>query len=503
LSVRKIIAPDDHTDAETARRIEGESLARWLKESVLGKAQILNARGETVYAQSKDVAILMRKLTDIHDYLEPLRRQAVRYVVEGERHFYAAKEIVDAVNLLRAVENPYDSLALVGVLRSPLGGLTDLQIYQLHQQNLLDYRHSAKLPNENFPATLSQLYQALTILNSETRTLPIGAAVDRVFSTLPVELLAACHFHGELAVANLAKLRQQADQLGRAGLTTLKAAIRQLEQRVLDVKDEGESVLAEENLDAVRIMSIHKAKGLEFPIVILAGCQSGIEGRHSGEAESTFDWSTGLTGTRIGQTADLAGLYIAEKNRLRFAEEQKRLLYVAMTRAREHLVISCAPSNRRSGGSFLSMLDETLNDSISGAEASSAVALGKGRVEIEVVNQGLSAPSHAPSKPKRSKKKPNWKLFVDGWVRRTEICEKAQQTTPFLTPTLLKRQEEAITEAGDKLSIQAPRKTPALVIGDLTHRFLQNWQFGSETGNLDKQLRSFIDGALPVEFIPD
>ena len=148
LSVRKIIAPEDQTDAETARRIEGESLARWLKELVLGKAQILNARGETVHAQPKDVAILMRKLTDIHDYLEPFRRQGIRYVVEGERHFYAAKEIIDAVNLLRAVENPYDRLALVGVLRSPLGGLTDLQIYQLHRQNRLDYRDSAKLDEQ-------------------------------------------------------------------------------------------------------------------------------------------------------------------------------------------------------------------------------------------------------------------------------------------------------------------------------------------------------------------
>ena len=494
--------PDDQTDAETARRIEGESLARWLKESVLGKAQILNTRGETVYAQPKDVAILMRKLTDIHDYLEPFRRQGIRYVVEGERHFYAAKEIIDAVNLLRAVENPHDRMALVGVLRSPLGGLTDLQIYHLHRQNLLDYRDSAKLDKE-FPATLTQLYQTLTKLNVETRTLPIGAAVDRIFSTLPVELLAACHFHGEQAVANLAKLRQQAEQLGREGLTTLKAAIRQLEQRVLNVKDEGESVLAEENLDAVRIMSIHKAKGLEFPLVILAGCQTGIEGRHSNEAESTFDWSTGLTGTRIGQTADLAGLYIAEKNRLRNAEEQKRLLYVAMTRAREHLVISCAPANRRSGGSFQAMLDTTLGDSIAGAESSTRVALGKGKVEIEVVNQSLSAPSHAPAKAKRSKKKPNWNPYIETWARRTEIFETAQQTTPFLTPTLLKRQEEASSEAGDKLSIQAPRKTPALVVGDLTHRFLQTWQFDGERENLDEQLRSFIDGALPAEFVSD
>ena len=114
---------------------------------------------------------------------------------------------------------------------------------------------------------------------------------------------------------------------------------------MLDVKDEGESVLAEENLDAVRIMSIHKAKGLEFPIVILAGCQTGIEGRRNADAEAMFDWSTGLTGLRIGSIADLAGLYIAEKTRLRSAEEQKRLLYVAMTRARENLIVSCAPSS--------------------------------------------------------------------------------------------------------------------------------------------------------------
>ncbi len=207
-------------------------------------------------------------------------------------------------------------------------------------------------------------------MNVETRTLPIGAAVTHVFGVLPVELLAACTFHGEQAVANLAKLKQQAELLGAEGLTTFKEAIRQLERRVLDVKEEGESVLAEESVDAVRMMSIHKAKGLEFPIVILAGCQTGTEGRRSSDAESLFDWSTGLTGLRIGQITDLAGLYIAEKTRLRNAEEQKRLLYVAMTRARENLIISCAPSNRHSSGSFLAMLDETLNDAIVDADAS-------------------------------------------------------------------------------------------------------------------------------------
>ncbi|MBM2803467.1 MAG: uncharacterized protein HW419_1360 [Deltaproteobacteria bacterium] len=498
VAVRKIVTAKE-INAESARRLEGESLARWLKEAVLDKTRILNAGGESVYVQAKDIAILFRKLTDIHDYLEPFRRQGIRYVVEGERHFYAAKEIIDAVNLLRAVENPFDRLALVGVLRSPLGGLSDQQIYELHRQNLLDYRAAAKLGKKDFPPTLAQLYQALAQLNVETRTLPIGAAAAHVFAVLPVEILAACHFHGEQAVANLAKLKQQAEQLGAEGLTTLKEAIRQLERRVLEVKEEGESVLAEENLDAVRIMSIHKAKGLEFPVVILAGCQTGTEGRHSSDAASLFDWSTGLTGLRIGRITDLAGLYISEQSKLRNAEEEKRLLYVAMTRARENLIISCAPSNRRSSGSFLSMLDDTLNDTIANADASKSVAVGNGKVEIEVVTDNLSAPSRTNSKTKRAKKKPNWQPFVDTWARRTTAYEKAQQTAPFLTPTSLKRQEKTATEAGDTVS-RIDRQTPALVIGDLAHRFLQNWRFAEETKNFGGQLQKFIDQALAQEF---
>jgi ATP-dependent helicase/nuclease subunit A len=499
LAVRKIVT-DREIDAETARHLEGASLARWLKEQVIGKAPILNPRGERVLAQAKDIAILLRKLTDIHDYLEPLRRRGIRYVVEGERHFYAAKEIIDAVNLLRAIDNPHDRLALIGVLRSPLGGLTDQQIYDLHRQNLLDYRAGSKLGGKEFPPALAHLYNACERLHEETRTLSIGAAVTRVFDRLPVEILAACYFHGEQAVANLQKLVQQSALLGGQGWVTLKEAIRQLERRVLEVKDEGESALAEENLDAVRIMSIHKAKGLEFPIVILAGCQSGIEGNRNADAEAMFDWSTGLMGFRIGSISDLAGVYIAEKFRRRSSEEQKRLLYVAMTRAREHLIISCAPSSRRANGSFLSMLDHTVNDAICGATSSQVVTLGSGTVAIDVVSESLTAPGKTNAKLTVAKKQSDWQWFVDAWARRSAACEQAQQTAPFLTPTLLKRQEETTTEARDTTNSAAHRQTPSLLVGDLAHRFLQHWPF---TGNLEEsenQLAVFMTHALPEEF---
>jgi ATP-dependent helicase/nuclease subunit A len=495
--VRKIVTGDEDMSAEKARRTEGESLARWLQEEILEQTPILNSKGEHVRAKPKDIAILFTKLTDIHDYLEPFRRNGVRYVVEGERHFYAAKEIIDAVNLLRAINNPYDRLALVGVLRSPLGGLNDQTIYQLHRENLIDYREVKRLKDKNFPPTLAELYQRLARLHEETPKLPVGAAVSHIFASLPLKTLAACTFHGEQAVANLEKLRQQAELLGKEGLTTLKEAIHQLQQRVLDVKEEGESALAEENLDAVRIMSIHKAKGLEFPIVILAGCQAGTDGRHAVSAEALFDWSTGLTGVRVGRTSDLAGLYIAEKARLRAKEEQKRVFYVAMTRAREHLILSCAPTRRRSNGSFMSMLDEPFHDNIATATGSRNVVVGSGIVELRVVSESLSAPGRAKGHHRKPATKPNWEPYVNAWARRRNTYETTIEKPVFITPTLLKRQEEEMAEAARQRTSLSYSRTPSMVIGELAHRFLESWDFAESVENSSDRIESLLDQWLP------
>ena len=498
--IRKIVADDNEANAEKARRIEGESLARWLKEEVLDKIAILNSHGEQGYAQPKDVAILLRKLIDIHDYLEPLRRHGIRYVVEGERHFYAAKEIIDAVNVFRAIESPHDRLALVGVLRSPLGGLTDRQIYELHRDQLLDYQKANDLGKNDLPPTLGELYRTLARLHEETRVMPIGDAIAHIFATLPIKLLAACSFHGEQAVANLEKLKEQAELLGREGLTTLKEAIRQLEQRVLDVKEEGESVLAEENVDAVRIMSIHKAKGLEFPIVVLAGSQSGTDGRQTSE-EALFDWATGLAGLRVGPIADLAGVYIAEKARVRAEEEQKRVFYVAMTRAREHLIVSCAPTERRSSGSFLSMLDDSLGEDIESVESTKTVRVGNGIVQIQAISQSLAPPGRGPSKLKNGKE-PSWQFFIDTWTGRRERHESVLKKPLFVTPTLLKREEEW-TEATRYSLHGRVRRSLALVVGNLTHRCLQQWDFGAASESYRTQVADFVERSLPDEMRRD
>ena len=490
--IRKIVTPAGEIDAEKARRLEGESLAAWLESDVLNRLEFFDANGDRVRAQPKDVAIIFRKLTDIHDYLEPLRRRGIGYIVEGERHFYAAKEIIDAVNLLRAVENSHDRLALVGVLRSPVGGMNDQIIYDLHCQNLLDYRDPQRLAGKPFPPSLRELYGKLAKLHDDCLTLPVGEAVTRIFSTLPLKLLAACYFHGEQAVANIEKLRRQAELLGREDASmTFKRAISLLQDRVLDIKEESESVLAEENVDAVRIMSIHKSKGLEFPIVVLAGCHSGIDGRRGVAAEALHDWSSGLSGIKVGPIRDIAAVYINEKNRLREQQEQKRVLYVAMTRAREHLIVSSGPNGRRESGSFVCMLDSALDGEIGRTAESAVLEIDRGRMVLDIVESSLAAPGLTKTKNKTAERKRNWRPYVESWRHRREAYSAALKVPVFVTPTLLKRQEQESSEAAVLPRGHMHTRSPAMLVGELAHRFLEHWDFDAGKEAFGPQFRSF------------
>ncbi|OGQ50577.1 MAG: hypothetical protein A3I10_07705 [Deltaproteobacteria bacterium RIFCSPLOWO2_02_FULL_57_26] len=496
VQIRRVESEAGPLDSDRARRLEAESLARWLSEEVLGRAEILNRNGEKVLAEPKDVAILLRKLTDVHQYLEPLRRRGVRYVVEGERHFYAAQEVIDAVNLLRVVENPSDRSALVGLLRSAVGGLEDTRIYELHRAGLLDCRAVRRVGNDRkrLLSPVKELYEALLELHEEARRLPVGQAVFRIFSRIPIKLLAAISFNGEQAVANLDKVRDQAELLAREGAGTLKEIIARLEGRVLEVKEESESALAEENVDAVRILSVHKAKGLEFPIVILAGCHALIEGRGD-EPSAEYDWSTELAGLRLGEYLNLPAVYLGEKRRRREREEQKRVLYVAMTRAREHLTISCAKTERGAPTSFLAMLEECLGD-LSACDSPGSLQAGDGTVEFLAVTENLAVPSRRRERKKEKKEPKDWTAYADLWKRRENDYQAAIQKPVFLTPTKLKKREIELSEGSEELRRQFSGSTDALLIGDLAHGFLQRWDFRDPTDTFHEKLRVFLASRL-------
>ncbi len=485
---------DEDLNADEARRLEGESLARWLAEEVLQKAAILDKSGSMVPVCPGDVAILMRSLVHVDQVLEPLRRRGIPYVVEGGKHFYATQEVIDMVNLLRAIENPYDRLALAGVLRSPLGGLDDRELYDLHRQGFLDYRAVAwvkGVPKKGPGSRVRELYSLLGRLHIETPKLPVGEAVGAIFDSLPVMALAASSYHGEQQVANLEKVRFLAEEMGREGAGTLKGVIATLEERVTEMQEEGESSLAEEGLNAVKILSVHKAKGLEFPLVVLAGCQAGVNRQGTDAVEVYHDWSTHLVGLHVDDLWNLSGIFLDEKKKAREEEEEKRVFYVAATRAREHLTLSCAAAKRQANGSFMSLLQEATGDLRSLTE-SQPVAAGEGTIQLQVLQEELEPPSSTASGSQMPIVEIDTQVYGKIVQRRKERYEETLVTPLFIHPTLLKEKETkrigpvAHGHGGSRLN------PDALFIGDLAHRFLEHWDFAGDPLTFREGLMAFL-----------
>src|SRR3989339_22387 len=129
--------------ADEAREAEAEWIARWITKHVDNEVVENKLAENGIHKlKYKDVALLLRAYTQVRPYVEALKRYGIPYIVEGEKYFYTTQEILDFMNLLRIIENPHDTIALVGILRSPIVGLTDREIYELKENRLLDYLKS-------------------------------------------------------------------------------------------------------------------------------------------------------------------------------------------------------------------------------------------------------------------------------------------------------------------------------------------------------------------------
>ncbi|MYC26527.1 MAG: AAA family ATPase, partial [Nitrospira sp. SB0662_bin_26] len=341
MELRLVTLAQEDADAETSSRAEADALARWLRDDVLEKESLL-VGGRAVPIRPRDVAILFRTFAHLRICLEAFRRHHLPCLADGEKHFYERQEVIDCSLVWRTLIDPRDELAAVGVLRSPYGGCSDVEIESIVQRGFLDdWAHESSL------ARLPPIFTILHSLHAATQALPVPEAIQYVFQALPLAELAAASIDGEHALANVLKLRDVMLALAvRSGLT-LREIVRQVGQWVDDPPDEGERPLVEEGLTsqgpggAIRLLTIHKAKGLEFPMVVVAGLHRDVD-HHKASVWTSHDWLTDTIGLRLGEAADLGGIFLETKVAERQRAEQVRLLYVAMTRAQRRLVLSAA-----------------------------------------------------------------------------------------------------------------------------------------------------------------
>jgi len=496
VEVRLIVAEGEEAfDAATATRVEAEQLAAWLKDELMAGERLTDSRGSVRPIRPGDVALLFRKLTQAQEYLDALRRHGIDYLTDGEKHFYRRQEVVDVVNLLRLVENPHDGVALAGLLRSPLGGVTDRELYELRERGAFDYRQPERLDGwtGRSRASVRSLYERLREVAREAARRPLPEVLDLLYARLPVLELAAASLHKEQAVANLLKVRELAAALAARPHLTLTGFVDLMIGRLAEQPEEAESALAEESPDAVRVLTIHKAKGLEFPVVILPGLHHGPGG--GGESALVAqDWSSGVWGIAVGEKQNLGAVLVREKMGIREEAEQRRVFYVGMTRARERLILSGGLTRRPSPGSLLALLAEASGEAL-GDPACRALKIGAAAIPQTVLTLGERVARTRAVATADLAPDPRWTEVAQRWERRDRVWEEMCAVPRALTPSRL-----AEMKAEPAWPIHgAPEAERARVLGTLAHRVLERWDFRDDPAKLADRIDAACRVGVPKE----
>jgi ATP-dependent exoDNAse (exonuclease V) beta subunit len=362
------IAAFTAADTDAAQAIEARWIARRIVDLVSGDR-----------FRFGDVAVLVRNTEVLGTLADALDEAGVPYVVNRGRGFYEAGEVADLTNLLRVIANPRDEIALAAVLRSPLAGVSAEGLLALRLQGSqiggADPLVRARPPGralEPFADSHAGQYTnigaalaALTPAQAAGFSAEDFAALDRFRRNLaewrrrreaaPFDRLLAAAMDdagypaeaGGRAAGNIDKFLAMAR--AASGRGTLDEFVDELARiRLADPREPDAP--PDDSSDAVKVMTVHSAKGLEFPVVFIAALHKGVRNNAPVVAFSPAiglgaRWRNPVTGEDHGDVFHAA---ICKELTCRESQEGDRLLYVAMTRAEELLVMSFAGGARRS-----------------------------------------------------------------------------------------------------------------------------------------------------------
>jgi ATP-dependent helicase/nuclease subunit A len=306
---------------------------------------------ELVPVEARHVCLLTRRFLSggedlTRDYVRALEARRIPHVLVGGRSFHTREEVVALRNALSAIEWPDDELSVFATLRGPFLALGD--------DALLAFRHQTGTGSEKRrlgslqpfrpfdPAVLTELTRPVAEALAILRRLHVGRNTRPIADTV-AQLLDATRAHagvaiwptGEQALANLLRVIDQARRFEAIGATSFRAFVQWLEQQA-ERGNAAEAPVVEEGTDGVRIMTVYKAKGLEFPVVILIDptCAPTFQ-----EPSRYVDGDTGLWAMPLAGCTPVELSDHREDVLRHDAEEAVRLAYVAATRARDLLVV--------------------------------------------------------------------------------------------------------------------------------------------------------------------
>jgi ATP-dependent exoDNAse (exonuclease V) beta subunit len=484
------------------RDLEARAIARRILE-LIGSAQVIDpGTGDPRAAALGDIAILLRAFTDVAIYERALVAAGIDcYTVKG-RGFYGCPEVIDLIELLAALNDPRDSLALAAALRSPFFAISDNSLFEMGLY-LRD-----RPPANDSPRSIADLFagpaaafgwliegraeadHAWTVLH-DLRAIcgrePAAIVIERALELTGYEAVMAGMPQGRQRVANLRKLVELARGFESRHFFTFHDFTVYLRRLAEEEPYEAQEQILGENENVVRLMTVHQAKGLEFPIVIVADL--GRNPPHDNRVPMLDPEYGLLVNDTVGSGDDEIPNALAAAYRERIRDEESaeaaRILYVAMTRARDYLVLS---EGAFAGGWAAQVREFAGKSEVERFAVSGPIELPLDRVGVHIV---LRRPATAPFDSPAA-------VAPAYAVRADQIAELARRRLAFapatiadlvMTPTALaafdrcprqyRWRDLGIEEHQSAAVSSAAPNGDALALGNVAHAILERIDLAS------------------------
>ena len=330
---------DDGTDKNEA---EAYHIAEVIKDMINSGYTVQEGDGERPVTY-KDFAILMRATGSGKGvkYAEVMRNEGIPCFTEVSGEFLTSTEITLAVNILRVIDNPKQDIPLLSVMMSPVFGFTADEISELRIKSRRGDIYTCLISNED--EKVKSFFEKIRYWRNLSVCLRVKELLEEIYSDTALPSIFQAVDPSGIKRGNLMLLCDYADIYENSGYGSLSGFIGFIDRLGDKQRDISGSVAKAQESDCVKIMTIHKSKGLEFPVCILASCASQFN--KSDEKESlVISQKYGLGVKRrdietFAQHTTLCHSAVKLGIRKDNISEELRVLYVAMTRAREKLIM--------------------------------------------------------------------------------------------------------------------------------------------------------------------
>ncbi|MCH7320681.1 helicase-exonuclease AddAB subunit AddA [Solibacillus sp. MA9] len=351
------IVPGAEDDTEEESISAAQQEARYIIERIRGLVekggQVYNPKTKSMRPVNyRDIVVLMRSRSWYTTFAEEFKMAGLPLYAETDGGYFESLEVMIMINTLKVIDNPYQDIPLASVLRAPFIGLTENELAAIRLVNekvpfydaLKQYREKGSNAISN--ATEQKLDKFFSLHEKWRNFSRHGALADLVWQvyldTNYIEMVGAMA-NGKQRQANLRALHDRALSYEKSSFRGLFRFLRFIDRMHARGDDLGIAKSISEADDVVTLITIHKSKGLEYPVVFVAGMSKNFNTKDLG-SRYIFDQEFGLAIKSVNPdlniiSTSLPHLYVKEKKLAKLKAEEMRILYVAMTRAKERLIL--------------------------------------------------------------------------------------------------------------------------------------------------------------------